>query len=60
MDAQAVEAHAMRLYEELGPKAIAHAAQRALAAEGEGKADDAHSWRRIEERLKERRGAHES
>lgn len=60
MDAQAVEAHAIRLYEELGPKAIAHAAQRAMEAQEGGKAEDAHSWRRIEERLKERRGAHES
>ncbi|MGG7565724.1 hypothetical protein ACQ5SO_06120 [Rhodovulum sp. DZ06] len=60
MDAQAVEAHAIRLYEALGPKAIAHAAQRATEADDAGKPDDAHSWRRIEERLKERRGAHES
>lgn len=60
MDAQSVEAHAIRLYEELGPKAIVHAAQRALEAQEAGKDEDAHSWRRIEERLKERRGARES
>lgn len=60
MQAEAVEAHAIRLYEELGPKAIATAAQRALTAENEGRSEDAHSWRRIEERLKERRGAKQS
>ena len=55
-----VEAQAIRLWEELGPRAIATAAQRAADAEQSGETDAAHAWRRVEERLKERRGARQS
>jgi hypothetical protein len=54
-----VEQQAQALFDELGPKAIATAAQRAVRHEEAGEHDEARNWRRIEERLKEKRGAHQ-
>lgn len=60
MRIEEVEAQATRLYEMLGPRAIATAAQRAAQAEKEGDGQTAHDWRLVEERLKERRGPRQS
>ncbi len=60
MTAEEVEIKARALYDQLGPKAIASAAQRAVALEEEGKADEAAIWRRIEESCKEMRGSRQS
>ncbi|MFO7856254.1 MAG: hypothetical protein R6V44_13775 [Paracoccaceae bacterium] len=51
-----IERQAKLLFEELGPSAIATAAQRASKLEAQGKDDAAEDWRRIERRLMERRG----
>lgn len=55
-----VELQAQALYDQLGPRAIATAAQRAVRYEEAGETDEARNWRRIEERLKEKRGAGQS
>ena len=55
-----VELQARALYAELGPRAIATAAQRAARLEEEGDREEAHNWRRIQQRLTEKRGAHQS
>ena len=60
MTSEEIEAQALSLYEALGPRAIATAAQRAVRAEETGDTDVAHAWRRVEERLKERRGARQA
>jgi hypothetical protein len=60
MTAEEVSIKARALYEQLGPKSIATAAQRAVEAESAGKAGEAATWRRIEETCKEMRGSRES
>ncbi|SFI25238.1 hypothetical protein [Albimonas pacifica] len=55
-----VELQARALYDELGPRAIATAAQRAAKYEDKGDAEEAHNWRRIQQRLTEKRGARQS
>lgn len=55
-----VELQANALYDELGPRAIATAAQRAVRHEEAGEEEEARNWRRIQERLKEKRGASQS
>ncbi|MGM0586504.1 MAG: hypothetical protein ACQEUZ_17805 [Pseudomonadota bacterium] len=57
---QDVKQQARALYDEFGPRAIATAAQRAVRHEEAGERDRAHVWRRIEESLKELRGARQS
>ncbi len=52
MNAVEVQEHARRMWENLGPKAIAHAAQQARAFEQQGKSGEAKDWRRIEDALK--------
>ena len=56
MQMEEIEQHATRLFNEIGPKAIATAAQRAHDAEEKGASDAAANWRRIEARLLEMRG----
>ena len=56
MRMEEIERHAKLLFEEMGPEAIATAAQRAAKHEAAGDDEDARDWRRIETRLKERRG----
>lgn len=55
-----IEMQAKLLFQELGPSAIATAAQRAAQHEEAGETDTARDWRRIEQRLKERRGPRQS
>ena len=52
-----VELQAQALYDQLGPRAIATAAQRAAELEKYGDREEAHHWRRIQSRLTEKRGA---
>jgi hypothetical protein len=55
-----VQDYARQLFEAHGPKAVAEAAQRARALEGQGKSEEAKTWRLVEEALKEMLGPHES
>ncbi|MDF2233000.1 hypothetical protein P2H44_10580 [Albimonas sp. CAU 1670] len=55
-----VELQARALFDELGPRAIATAAQRAAQLESEGDREEASNWRRIQQRLTEKRGARQS
>jgi len=55
-----IEQHATQLYDAIGPRAIATAAQRARQCEQTGATDDAISWRKIETRLLEKRGPRQS
>jgi len=45
--------------EKHGPGAIAQAAQKAVACENRGEADEAREWRHIEEAMKMMRGPHQ-
>ena len=60
MDVKNLETYSAQLFEQMGPKAIAHAAQKAVECEAKGQADNAETWRRIERALLERRGPHQS
>ena len=60
MTAEEIGIKARALYEQLGPKSIAAAAQRAVEFENAGKPDQAALWRRIEEVCKEMRGGRQS
>ena len=51
---------ARQMFEKHGPAAIAQAAQRALAYENDGDAEEAREWRHIEEAMKMMRGPHQS
>ena len=51
---------ARQMFEKHGPAAIAQAAQRALACENDGDADEAREWRHIEEAMKMMRGPQKS
>ena len=51
---------ARQMFETHGPAAIAQAAQRALACESGGEAEEAREWRHIEEAMKMMRGPHQS
>jgi hypothetical protein len=55
-----IQDYARQLLEAHGAKAIAEAAQKAHAAEQQGKSEDAKSWRRIESALKLMLGPHQS
>jgi hypothetical protein len=59
---QEIDIHnfARQLLEAHGDKAVAEAAQRALAFEKQGDRDQAETWRHIEAALKMMRGPHES
>jgi len=52
--------YARQLLEAHGDKAVSEAAQKALAFEQKGQADEAATWRHIEAALKLMRGAHAS
>lgn len=56
MQAVEIHDHARRLYESMGPKALAEAARKAKEYEERGAKDDASDWRRIEAALSEMRG----
>ena len=51
---------ARTMYEALGPRAIAEAAQKAVACKAAGDEEQAKTWRRIEAALMELRGPRES
>lgn len=56
LPATQVQTHARRLYEMMGPKALAEATQKAKAYARDGRDEDAATWRRIEEALRVMRG----
>lgn len=56
MLATEIQEHARRLYQAHGDKAVAEAAQKARSLEETGSAEDARTWRRIEEAIKQMRG----
>ena len=60
MNTADVSAIARHLYDTHGPKAIAEAAQKALAFETAGDQAQAKHWRRVEAALREMRGPRES
>ncbi len=55
-----IQDYARRLFDAHGTKAIAEAAQKALACEQKGNAAEAKTWRHIEATLKQLRGPKES
>ena len=55
-----VHAIARQMFEKHGLAAIAQAAQKAVAAEAKGDADEAKEWRHIENAMKAMRGPHQS
>ena len=59
MQVSEIQDYARRLFDEIGPKAIATAAHRAREAEDAGDAAEAEKWRKIEEALLEMRGPHQ-
>lgn len=60
MQTSEIETYARQLFDQLGPKSIAHAAQKATQAANDGDDDDAQKWRRIEEALLNLRGPRQS
>ncbi|MCB1745151.1 MAG: hypothetical protein KDK91_32585 [Gammaproteobacteria bacterium] len=56
----AIDQFARRLYEEYGAKAMSVAAHRAAEYEEKGDAEQARTWRRVEEVLSQMRGPPES
>ena len=60
MEAANIQTLARQLYESQGPRAIAEAAQKAVAHEQRGESDKAATWRRIEAALILLRGPRES
>lgn len=56
MQAIEIHEHARRLFESMGPKALAEAARKAKEFEERGAREDAADWRRIEAALAEMRG----
>jgi hypothetical protein len=55
-----VHAIARQMFEKHGLAAIAQAAQKAVAAETQGDAEEAKEWRHIEDAMKAMRGPHQS
>ena len=55
-----IQDYARQLLEAHGPMAIVEAAQKACAYEEKGQADEAETWRHVEEALKLMRGPHAS
>lgn len=58
MQATEIHDHARRMFESMGPKALAEAARKAKEHEARGAREDAADWRRIEAALAEMRGPH--
>ena len=59
MQISEIETYARQIYDQMGAKSIAHAAQKAAKAAEEGNEADAQNWRRIEEALISIRGPHQ-
>ena len=59
MHLQEITTYSRQLFDQMGPKAIAHAAQKAADFETAGDAAQAETWRSIERVLLERRGPHQ-
>ena len=60
MDTADISALARHLYETQGPGAIAEAVQKAASFEKSGDREQARMWQRVENTLREMRGAHQS
>lgn len=56
MQAVEIHDHARKLFESMGPKALAEAARKAREYEERGASDVAADWRRIEAAIAEMRG----
>ena len=59
MQTSDIETYARQLFDQMGAKSIAHAAQKAAQATEDGDGEDAKTWRRIEEALMGMRGPHQ-
>lgn len=60
MQATEIQQHARKLFDVMGPKALAEAAQKARTYESDGRKDDAETWRRIAAALRLLSGPHAS
>ena len=60
MEATEIHTYARQLMEMHGQQAIAKAAQRAVECEAVGEAEQARTWRHVEDALKIMRGPHQS
>ncbi len=60
MQPSEIRDYARQLFAQMGPKAIAMAAQKATGFEERGETDEAEKWRRIEQALLEQRGPRQS
>ena len=60
MKTTAIAAFAQELMEAHGSKAEAEAAQKAVAAENAGNAEEAQNWRKVRAAISQMRGPHES
>lgn len=60
MNASDISTLAHQLFEAQGAKAIAEAAQKAESCRQAGDAEQARTWERVEEALRELRGPHQS
>lgn len=56
MQVKDIETYSAQLFDQMGPRAIAHAAQKAVDCEAKGRAGDAETWRKVERSLLEKRG----
>ncbi len=59
MQTSDIETYARQLFDQMGPKSIAHAAQKASQADQDGDGEEAKTWPRIEEALMSMRGPHQ-
>lgn len=60
MELTEIHQYARQLKEAYGTKALAQAAQKAVAFEQQGDTEQADTWRRVEAALKEMQGPHQS
>jgi len=55
-----IQEHARKLLDALGTRAVAKAAHQASRMEAQGEKQEAETWRRIEQTLKQMTGPHQS
>ena len=60
MEMTEIHRYARQLKEAYGTKALAQAAQKAVAFEQQGDTEQADTWRRVEAALREMQGPHQS
>ena len=59
MQTSDIENYARQLYDQMGPRSIAHAARQATEAQENDDAEQVDKWRRIEQALMTIRGPHQ-